>query len=123
MTKKPARPARTAAPSQARAPAATDLRGICRQAALAWPDQQHGQAIRQIRARLAGTAGTARLANIALRIALIRQWQPARPVQSLDGPPPAPPAPKGRVNLVALQDVARMLATDESEPAPPSEGA
>lgn len=116
MARKSARPAKTVTPPQAPAPAATDLRGICRQAAAALPGHRHGLAVQQVRARLAASGGTARLANIALRIALIRQWQPA-PVPALEpAPVEAPTPPKGRVNLMALQDAARMLASVEDDP-------
>lgn len=121
MARKSARPAKTVTPPQAQAPAATDLRGICRQAAEALPGRRHGVAVQQVRARLAAAGGTARLANIALRIALIRQWQPAAALAPEPAPVEAPTPPKGRVNLMALQDAARMLASVEEEPpaAPP----
>lgn len=85
------------------------------------PGHRHGLAVQQVRARLAASGGTARLANIALRVALIRQWQPA-PVPALEpAPVEAPTPPKGRVNLMALQDAARMLASvDDDPPATPA---
>lgn len=122
MARKSARPAKTVIPPQAEAPAATDLRGICRQAAAALPGHQHGVAVQQVRARLAASGGTARLANIALRIALIRQWQPAPAFAPEPAAVEPPTSPKGRVNLMALQDAARMLASVDEPPPPAAPG-